>query len=382
VFLSHELKAKEQNMTPKWKCRIVNPLQFWKLLSVILLVCGLQLYGQQVESVAAAKVATFIEFDVPGSTCQAAFFRCTTPIAINPARTVTGFYADANQAFHGFVRASDGTITTFDPPGSLNTSIVAINPAGAITGSYCDTATCHGFVRAPNGTIIPFDPPGSVLTSLDSGGDTNTGGGINPAGAITGSYFDVNFAGHGFLRAPEGTFVSFDAPGGVNGTVPGAINPAGAITGIYFDVNGATHGFLRATNGLITTIDPPGSIFTTANSINPEGAITGWYQDASFAIHGFLRAGNGIFTTFDCPGSTQTYSLGINPAGEITGECSDHNGFHGFLRAEDGTITRFDPPGSNERASFTFGLGINPAGVITGWYTDPSFLGHGYLRIP
>lgn len=32
--------------------------------------------------------------------------------------------------------------------------------------------------------------------------------------------------------------------------------------------------------------------------------------------------------------------------------------------------------------SDTMANGINAAGVITGWYIDPSFIGHGFLRIP
>ena len=63
------------------------------------------------------------------------------------------------------------------------------------------------------------------------------------AGTITGSYTDANNAGHGFLRARDGTFTTFDPPGAV-GTFPLAINPAGAVTGSYTDANFVVHGFL------------------------------------------------------------------------------------------------------------------------------------------
>jgi hypothetical protein len=86
------------------------------------------------------------------------------------------------------------TFTTFDPPGSNLTFASAINPAGTITGSYFDANfVAHGFVRAPDSTITSFDPAGSADTSPNS---------INPAGAITGSYNDANFVAHGFLRIP------------------------------------------------------------------------------------------------------------------------------------------------------------------------------------
>lgn len=86
-------------------------------------------------------------------------------------------------------------------------------------------------------TFITFDPPGSTGTFPS---------GINPAGAITGTYFDAS-GGHGFLRTPHGTFTKFDVPGAAGeGTFAFAINPAGAITGIYHDASNAFHGFLRS----------------------------------------------------------------------------------------------------------------------------------------
>ncbi|MGA2371622.1 MAG: hypothetical protein ABSG11_13240 [Candidatus Korobacteraceae bacterium] len=327
--------------------------------------------------------AIYVEFVVPGSTCEASFPLCTTPDAINLFGAVTGYYADANAALHGFVRDSWGNITTFDGPGAtcpgyfnICTNPVGINLLGAITGFYCDAVTCHGFLRAPGGNIIAFDPPGSVFTFF-------TAGGINLAGVITGSYYDANYVEHGFLRDPRGTITEFDAPGAVNGTDPSGINDAGEVVGTYTDANYVYHGFLRAPDGTITTFDPTGSIFTFANAINLEGAVTGYWQDASLVVHGFLRSRHGTFTTFDAPGSTgQTLPSAINSAGAITGFFQEPSAFHGFVRANDGTFTTFDPPGSNEPYSDTQATGISPTGVITGWYVDPSFIGHGFLRIP
>ena len=58
-----------------------------------------------------------------------------------------------------------------------------------------------------------------------------------------------------------GTIITFDVPGAVNGTVASSINAAGAITGSYFDVNFISHGFLRAPEGAFTTFDVPGDVF-------------------------------------------------------------------------------------------------------------------------
>jgi hypothetical protein len=57
--------------------------------------------------------------------------------------------------------------------------------------------------------------------------------GINNAGTIAGAYFDAAFIPHGFLRARDGSFTTFDVPGAVNGAFPIGINDAGEVTGFY-----------------------------------------------------------------------------------------------------------------------------------------------------
>jgi uncharacterized membrane protein len=98
----------------------------------------------------------------------------------------------------------------------------------------------HGFVRNPNGTFIaPIDAPGAAIGFVGTSANS-----INPAGAITGSYYDANGMAHGFVRNPNGTFIApIDAPSAQANTFPSSINQLGAITGYYFDANGE-HGFL------------------------------------------------------------------------------------------------------------------------------------------
>src|SRR5437016_5961191 len=105
---------------------------------------------------ANAAVGTFTTFDAPGAVFG------TFPTGINPAAAITGFYFDANFGGHGFLRLSNGIITTFDVPGDFSTFPDSISPAGAIAGTYCDAIVCHGFLRASNGTITTFDVPGAV----------------------------------------------------------------------------------------------------------------------------------------------------------------------------------------------------------------------------
>jgi len=305
---------------------------------------------------------------------------------INPAGAITGSYvigSDPNFVFYGFLRAPDGTFTTIIPPGSTSTFVGAgsepfagppINPSGAITGSFFARGASHGFVRAPDGTFTTIDAPGGV-----NGTDFLCC--ITPASTVAGISFDANGAGHGFLRDPHGAFTAFDPPGSTF-TAPSGINPAGTISGVYFDANGIEHGFLRAGDGSVTTFDAPGAVNGTQPSgINPAGTIVGTYFDANFSGHGFLRARDGTFTIFDPPGSTAPFGttpVGINPAGAVVGGYFDGTTFHSFSRAPDGTFTTVDAPGSTSAGAGV----INPAEVIAGAYSDASGTAHGYLFLP
>lgn len=68
----------------------------------------------------------------------------SVPYSINGDGAITGDYYAAG-AYHGFLRAADGTITSFDPPGSTNTEARGINASGAITGYYVSSGI-HGFL--------------------------------------------------------------------------------------------------------------------------------------------------------------------------------------------------------------------------------------------
>src|SRR5262245_53984020 len=93
-------------------------------------------------------------------------------------------------------------------------------------------------------------------------------------------------------------FVTFDVPGAA-ATVPFYINPGGVIVGEYVDnISFAFHGFVRGPDGSITTVDAPGAgtvfpLGTKAAGINPAGTITGLYIDSKNVTHCFLRAADG-----------------------------------------------------------------------------------------
>jgi hypothetical protein len=111
----------------------------------------------------------------------------TAAYGINAPGSVTGFYEDSSGIEHGFVRTSNGTITSFDVSGSTGTSGIGINTAGAITGFYEDDNLQYGFVRAPSGTIVTFTV-GSYGT---------IGASKNDLGSVAGSC-----GGRSFIRIP------------------------------------------------------------------------------------------------------------------------------------------------------------------------------------
>jgi hypothetical protein len=83
------------------------------------------------------------------------------------------------------------------PQGTFTAAVDGLNPAGAIAGDYLDASNVfHGYVRASNGAITTFDAPGAGKGS----GQGTFSGGINPVGTVMGVSMDANSVSHGFVR--------------------------------------------------------------------------------------------------------------------------------------------------------------------------------------
>src|SRR5438093_10580766 len=127
---------------------------------------------------------TITTFDAPAAGTGPG--QCTLPFAIDPAGMVLGYYVDAGDARHGFLRTRDGAITTFDAPGAgtgpgQGTNAFSITPAGAIAGRYSDASDVfHGFLRTPEGAITTFDVAGAGTGP----GQGTRAGNINPSDAV------------------------------------------------------------------------------------------------------------------------------------------------------------------------------------------------------
>jgi hypothetical protein len=234
-----------------------------------------------------------ITIDLPGG--GTGYGQGTFVWNINPAGEIAGTYIDGNGVSHGFLRAPDGTISTFDVPGAgtaanqgtYMASYEGLSSEGAVVGWFLDANNVnHGYLRAPDGAITTFDAPGAG-TGANQG---TLAYGVSPA--IPGVYYDGNNVLHGFVRSEAGDFTTIDVPGAI-GTNVQNINLRGAIDGDYYDTNGASHGFLRGPYGTIVEFDAPGAgtgnnqgTYVGAN--NAQGDVPGYYTDENNVYHGFL----------------------------------------------------------------------------------------------
>lgn len=333
----------------------------------------------------------------------------TEPYNSNIWGAVTGYYVDANDLYHGFLRSPEGTITEFDAPGGgttpgsgQGTVAYSINSQGDIAGQYQDDSNVfHGYVRFPDGSFVTFEAPDAGTAAFQG----TQAFGINAVGEVAGFYFDASNVYHAFVRARHGAITEYDVPSAGTGAFQGTfiagpagsiLNALGAVNGYYIDAGNVLHGYVRAPDGVIQTFDASGA-GTGANQgtygggINLEGVIAASYVDSTSTFHAYIRASDGRFTTFEAPGAGSepgqyfgTVATGNNDFGWIAGySVDDNNVGHGFARAPSGKIKDFDV----KRAGKGNGQGttvwaINLWGEIAGVYTDENNVNHGFVRDP
>jgi hypothetical protein len=280
----------------------------------------------------------FTHFQAPGADTTAGSFNGTIANGINDLGEVTGYYFDVTGSAHGFLRSVTGQFKTFDVPGSAGfTDSVAINLEGAVVGYYLDASSqFHAFLRKPDGTFVSFDGPDACNTGTPNGCFGSAAFNINIFGTVAAAYEDnsANFVNHGLVRAPNGRLISYAAPGAGSGPSQGTncpgcsieLNASGVIAGIYTDSNTVFHGYLRSPEGTITSFDAPnagtasfqgtGCFSDCAVGLNDLGEVTGNYIDSAFNYHGFFRAANGKIQSFD-----PLNSIGTSATAAI---CSSH----------------------------------------------------------
>ena len=267
----------------------------------------------------------------------------TIATAIDAAGDIVGAYIDANNAIHGYLRkASTGAFTTIDAAdaGTLTyqgTYPDAFDEAGDIFGSFTDANNVvHGFVLPANGTIVTYDAPGSGVTSAQ-----RVGGRLNSKLSQLGKSFGVSskskrahspmvklktlLANMGRMNANGTGLLNGNGPnpsgtGSIGNFLLNSVNASGEVIGLATDGDFVFHGYLRAANGSITTIDAPNA-GTAADqgtgglAINAAGVIAGGYADSNSVLHGFIYDSSTLTatTTVLTPAPTPNPSLYWEP---------------------------------------------------------------------
>ena len=196
---------------------------------------------------------------------------------LNNSGQTVGFYQDMNEVSHGVV-VQNGELTQFDFPGAAETEIFGVSAAGQLIGDVFDDAgAIHGFVGDEQ-----FDVPGAVITYADD---------MNVAGTLVGSYVDADGVYHGYMRTADGSYTTFEVPGGISNLeylFVNAINDAGVIVFRAKKVDDVERSYILRPDSQPTELRVPGSVVTVARDIDTEGAIVGYYDTIDGRRHGFI----------------------------------------------------------------------------------------------
>ena len=172
---------------------------------------------------------TFTNYDAPNATQ-------TIPLGINNVGDFCGSLVLSDGSQVAFLNLS-GNVTRFSIPGATASLAYSLNSSNQVAGYYIDAAgVTHGFLRASDGTLsFPIDPAGSTGSILFANNDANW---------VVGRYTDSSGITHGlFFKTPD-TILTFDYPGAAGFTSLNGVNQNGYVSGRYLDSAGIAHGFL------------------------------------------------------------------------------------------------------------------------------------------
>ena len=208
----------------------------------------------------------------------------TSPLGANRKGWSVGQYwrSDEN-AFQPFLRDPSGATVEFSVPGALGgVFATVVNRSRTIAGSVGVQGGVQGFFRPAHGTAALFgDPHHGVGVT-----------GINDAGTIVGTFFDQTSVFDqtfvAFVRTSDGIITTFLGPNGSTAAQAWGINKSGTIAGTFVDGSYTQHGFIRAADGTYTTFDIDGASAIEVRAINDKGAIAGdaWKDGAYVGFAG------------------------------------------------------------------------------------------------
>ena len=268
----------------------------------------------------AAMAFTFDSFEVPGASA-------TTISDIQNDGTLVGRYLDDAGLSHGFVRKGDD-LTTFNVTGTTNTFPGGMNSKGQVAGFYRDAndpEIQYGFIRDSDGTVTSIKPEGQTFTYAWR---------INESGQVNGYWFESDpFFIRSFQRADSGDLQDFVFQGSPTGTVTRGLNDAGVQAGWKWTDDFMLQGITWDAGGFSEPFVVEGWAHTLPGDINNGGEIAGTVNDASFSRNaGFFRDADGEMTVFNPPGASSVEVFGLNDEGHIVGEYADASGTRrGFI---------------------------------------------------
>jgi hypothetical protein len=241
------------------------------------------------------------------------FFNVFSPSGINRWNTVVGTGTLSDGSTVGFVRYSNGSVTTYKSPIATQTHFSKRNKFGVTVG---DIDFNHGLV-VYGSSATTVDYPGTDQTILT---------GINKWYTMVGTYHayddkDLGPIWTGFKMWKNGSFTPIGGPSGAIDTNPTSISDTGIVVGWYVGSDAVpftpypNHGFVLA-NGVYKTLDYPSAFRTSLNDINSAGVIVGSWDGG-----GFLYV-NGKLKNVLGPNGETTAVNGINDYGYVTGGSS------------------------------------------------------------
>ena len=213
----------------------------------------------------------FATHDFPGS-------QKTQFYALGNNGAAAGHYKDSDGLYHGVVLDENGELKQYDFPGAAETHIYGISDeTGALSGNAVDEA---GVSRAFSGDLS-FMFPGAVATYGDF---------VNAAGVVVGSYTDADGMFHGFMRKPDGSYITIDVPEKPNleFLFVNTITDVGVVGFRAKAVDDILRSYILLPSGILHEVRLPGSVITVVRNVNQDGSIIGYYDSADGRRHGFV----------------------------------------------------------------------------------------------
>ncbi len=186
----------------------------------------------------------------------------------------SGNFNTAYQA--ALVEPSDASGAPPLPLGLTNNLKVSFN---TIISMSAPIATNYG--RPPHYHTVPAQ---SRYTHVNS---------VNSGGMVAGTAFSLN--GISSVYTGKGTTFTTITPPNAKSVTGGYINDANTVAGSYEDNANAWHGFTYA-GGAVTVFDmPEANTGVTVTGISRSGRVVGVYSDSTGKQHAFLWNGNSVY---------------------------------------------------------------------------------------